>query len=143
MFQGVAGGLNELLLEKAQCLMNHGSQKATIRRLQGKTLKSALTHAPPQESEIPVQVVSLESLINRSSPLSLEGGEGNFSSFSRSSVFMQEWCVFVFCEAVFLPPTLHPQPRRHQGLIASTDSFLLAQVQTALLKPLFALMECG
>lgn len=109
----------------------------------GKDPKIGADACAPQESEIPVQVVSLESLINRSSPLSLEGGEGNFSSFSRSSVFMQEWCVFVFCEAVFLPPTLHPQPRRHQGLIASTDSFLLAQVQTALLKPLFALMECG
>lgn len=26
--------------------MHHGSQKATIRRLQGRTLKSALMHAP-------------------------------------------------------------------------------------------------
>lgn len=93
----------------------------------------------PQECKIPVLVVSLESLINQSSRV-----ERAISPPSQGvQCSCRLWLCLSFVRLCSLPPTLHPQPRRHQGLIARADSFLLAQVQTALSKPLFALMQCG
>lgn len=120
LFHAVAGGLNESLCEGAQCPTHCGSQMAIIWSLHSKTLKSVLTHSfksmcvgVGRGSESPVHFVFLKSPINQCSPLSLEGGEGNFSSSSWSSVFMQ--AVVCVCLLLGCVPSTHTTPPTPQA----------------------------
>lgn len=113
-------------LKGAQCPTHCGSQMTIIWRLHAKILKSVLTHSfeSLRWSESPGHVVSLESPITQRSPLSLEGGEGNFSSFSRSSVFMQ--AVVCVCLLLFRLGSFHPHyTPSPAGTVASLPRLIL------------------
>lgn len=112
---GAAVGLNKLLLERGPVphtlWFSHGYHRKTPRK-DPKISADVLLCITRGESESPVHVVSLASSINQCSPLSLEGGAGNFSS-PWSLVFTQ--AVVCVCLLLVCVPSTHTTPPAPQA----------------------------